>query len=50
MAKQPKVITTFRTSAENKAKLQELARQENRTISNLVNRIIRESLERRKVQ
>lgn len=44
--KRPKGITTFRTSADNIAKLKELARREHRTVSNLVNRAVREFLER----
>lgn len=48
--KRPKGITTFRTSADNKAKLAELARREHRTVSNLVNLAVREFLERQATQ
>ncbi|HSX24858.1 MAG TPA: hypothetical protein VLG69_02750 [Candidatus Andersenbacteria bacterium] len=46
--KKSKVVTTFRTSSHSKAKLEELAKQESRTVSNLVNRAVREFLERRR--
>lgn len=48
-AKKPKVVTTFRISGSNKARLQQLAKQDDRTVSNLVNRAVREFLERRSI-
>lgn len=44
--KPPKGITTFRTSTASKMKLEEVAHREGRTVSNVVNRAVREFLER----
>ena len=42
----PKIVLTFRTSAQVKEKLKQLAKEDNRTVSNVVQRMIKEFLDR----
>ena len=45
-----KIVLTFRTSAQVKEKLKQLAKEDNRTVSTLVHRMIKEFLDKNKAK